>query len=364
MENNDNQACYQALYIEDRRLNNYIRFNNALTLLIAMSGVFLVRNILFWFTENVFYTWYFLTYTLVFVGLLFFKISLSFFKKRFSSAFVDGYIIFISLYLFLNLTSLSLLDSFQYTNYDYTAYIFGGLIVASLLRSSRRVYLCLYLLGMFYYIIVYAVAHPQALSFMGLLPLIACTAFAFYFAAMKESMDQKLFITTKKLEKSNFKLEQETQTDVLTGLQNRKYMKDFIEYQLVHKKEFCLLFADIDFFKKVNDQLGHNIGDIVLKEFAELLKKESRNTDLIIRYGGEEFLLVLTDTTLEHAASIAERIRYRAENHTFSSVPWKLTVSFGITAPEKNDSVDDIIKRADSLLYSAKKNGRNQCCIT
>ena len=166
----------------------------------------------------------------------------------------------------------------------------------------------------------------------------------------------------------NFNLEKETRTDVLTGLYNRKNMEDFIEYQLfIHhrqKKEFCLLFADIDYFKEVNDRLGHNLGDAVLKEFAELLKRESRNTDSIIRYGGEEFLLVLTDTTLEQAVSIAERIRYRVENHTFPSVSWKLTASFGIASAESNDSAEDLIKRADSRLYSAKNNGRNQCCAS
>lgn len=368
MGKNADETYYQGLYIEDRRLNNYIRFNRALTLLIAMSGAFLVRNIYFCLAENLFHSWYFYTYTLLFIGSLFFKVSLYLFKKNFSGIFVDRYIILISLYFFLTLTSLSLLDSFEYISYDFTAYIFGGLMMAFLLRCNRRVYTFLYLSGMIYYIVVYFIVHPEALTLAGLFPLAACTVFAFYFATMRESMDQRLFITTKQLEESNFKLEKETQTDVLTGLHNRKYMKDFIEYQLGihrrHKNKFCLLFADIDYFKKVNDKLGHNTGDIVLKEFAELLKKESRNTDLIIRYGGEEFLMVLTDTAQEHAVSIAERIRYKVENHTFSSVPWKLTASFGVACAENHDSVESLIERADSSLYSAKKNGRNKCCLS
>ncbi len=368
MKKNTDEAYYQRLYMEDRSLNNYIQFGNLLTLLIAISGGFLVRNIYFWFIDNVLYTWYFSTYTLLFLGSLFFKVSLAFFKKKFSSTFVNRYIIFISLYLFLNLTNLALLDSFEYISYDYSAYIFGGLMLAFFLRCNHRVYIFLYLSGMFYYIMVYFIVHPEALSLVGLFPLIACTMFAFYFSTFRESMDRQLFIKTKQLEESNSKLKKETRTDVLTGLYNRKYMEDFIEYQLAvhrrHKNEFCLLFTDIDYFKKVNDRLGHNTGDVVLKEFAKLLKIESRDSDLIIRYGGEEFLLVLTDTTLEHAAFIAERIRSKVENHTFPSVAWKLTASFGIASAENDDSVDDLIKRADSRLYSAKNNGRNQCCVS
>ena len=150
MEKNADDAYYQGLYIEDRRLNNYIRFNKALTLLIAMSGIFLFRNIYLGFVENLFHTWYFSTYTLLFLGPFFFKASLSIFKKRVSSVFVDRYIIFICFYLFLNLTNLALLDSFEDTNYDYTAFILGLLMLAFLLRCNRGVYISLYLSGMFY----------------------------------------------------------------------------------------------------------------------------------------------------------------------------------------------------------------------
>ncbi len=158
-------------------------------------------------------------------------------------------------------------------------------------------------------------------------------------------------------------------TDALTGLHNRRYMETHLKRlanEALHKgRSLSILVADIDHFKSVNDTYGHDIGDVVLKEFAGRLKRSVRGMDLACRLGGEEFVVIMPDTDIERACQVAERIRGQIASETFdigkSRQPLKVTASVGVAALERaEDTAEVIFKRADQALYTAKREGRNR----
>ena len=160
--------------------------------------------------------------------------------------------------------------------------------------------------------------------------------------------------------------------DKLTELKNRMGFhhdyKNIYEKLLKSAKEFhtvSLFICDIDFFKKVNDTYGHNAGDAVLKHVAENFRKNSRNCDGVYRWGGEEFIVILPDTTPEQAAETAERLRLIIEASVckFEELEIKVTMSFGVTEIDPLKSIEDNISVADEKLYKAKQNGRNQVIL-
>ncbi|WP_303720330.1 diguanylate cyclase [Malonomonas rubra] len=170
------------------------------------------------------------------------------------------------------------------------------------------------------------------------------------------------------LRRSNQLLLQLAQTDPLTRLYNRRHLYEKLEVELNrcfrNKKPLSLIMTDIDHFKKVNDNYGHQIGDEVLTNVADLLQDELRTYDLAARYGGEEFCLVLPETDLESAYDVAERIRKLATEMKLPAPMenYQLTMSFGVAGYDGTDegSIDEIIRVADDALYEAKNRGRNQ----
>jgi two-component system, cell cycle response regulator len=158
-------------------------------------------------------------------------------------------------------------------------------------------------------------------------------------------------------------------TDQLTGLHNRRYMSRHLSNLLVqaHRsgKPLAFVIMDIDFFKSVNDNHGHDIGDEVLREFAKRISANVRGIDLACRYGGEEFVVVMPDTDVAYAYSVAERLRKSIETTPIeiSRAPGKLTItiSIGIASSESSDEkAEDLLRRADQALYRAKNGGRNR----
>ncbi len=116
---------------------------------------------------------------------------------------------------------------------------------------------------------------------------------------------------------------------------------------------------DIDYFKLVNDEHGHQVGDQVLCEFAKVLSDISRQTDVVGRWGGEEFLIIIESTNEKGIMNLANKIKETIEVHDFSVVKHK-TASFGVTIHNKDERRNELISRADKALYKAKHNGRNQ----
>jgi len=152
-------------------------------------------------------------------------------------------------------------------------------------------------------------------------------------------------------------------TDKLTGAYNRTKFKEIIEREIERVKRYnqslSIIIFDIDHFKKVNDKYGHSVGDYVLKTLADIVRENIRKIDYFIRWGGEEFMIISSETNLKDASALAERIREIIESYMFEDVR-KVTVSLGVTEFRENDTEDSLIKRADDAMYEAKKKGRNR----
>lgn len=152
--------------------------------------------------------------------------------------------------------------------------------------------------------------------------------------------------------------------DPLTGLLNRIALERHTEQiaQQQPRPQTAVILLDLDFFKKINDNYGHSVGDQVLRQFAELLKKESTDNELICRYGGEEFLVLVTHKNKQDVIAKAELVRQQTEQlvlHTLEQEPFHISVSQGISMLRKNESMKKAIQRADERLYMAKRKGRN-----
>jgi diguanylate cyclase (GGDEF)-like protein len=115
---------------------------------------------------------------------------------------------------------------------------------------------------------------------------------------------------------------------------------------------------DIDHFKEVNDRFGHEAGDRVLKELTEMIRKRIRTSDLLARWGGEEFMILMVNTNLPPAATLAEDLLQQLQAGTFSGIG-RVTASFGVAAHRAGESVDELLTRVDNLLYRAKRGGRS-----
>jgi diguanylate cyclase (GGDEF)-like protein len=145
--------------------------------------------------------------------------------------------------------------------------------------------------------------------------------------------------------------------DKLTNLYNRTYFNKKIVNTIQSSEKTAIIMLDIDDFKKINDTYGHNEGDKVLKIISKIIEENIRNTDVPIRWGGEEFTVILTNSAEEQGVRIAERIRKSIEAYTFGNYP--VTASFGVTEYVKDEEIINFFKRVDENLYSAKREGKN-----
>ena len=150
--------------------------------------------------------------------------------------------------------------------------------------------------------------------------------------------------------------------DSLTGIYNREGINEIINQKIAEAKEtnknFSVIFFDIDFFKRVNDIYGHDMGDYVLENIANIVSSEIKKGDIFARWGGEEFMLFLPNTDMKTAVELANTLRAMIEEHAFSNID-SITCSFGVTILRNNEEKTAFLKRADRLLYKAKESGRN-----
>ncbi|MFA6709356.1 MAG: sensor domain-containing diguanylate cyclase [Fusobacterium sp.] len=174
----------------------------------------------------------------------------------------------------------------------------------------------------------------------------------------------------KMLLQSNNDLMENIFKDDLTKLANRKYLNIHLNSVMLKYKKlkipFGLMFLDIDFFKKINDNYGHNIGDDILKMVAKVFNNSCRDNDIIGRWGGEEFIGVFENIDEKKIIEIADRIRMLIENSEIEidNKKIKVTISIGISLIKDDETIESLIKRADDGVYLAKKNGRNKVKFT
>ncbi|WP_347989970.1 diguanylate cyclase [Methylomonas sp. AM2-LC] len=184
-------------------------------------------------------------------------------------------------------------------------------------------------------------------------------------SAAKESAEQAslaLIEANNRILFQNSELERLCITDQLTGLYNRRKLDQVIvvEQKRLERtfQALSIILTDLDNFKSVNDVYGHQAGDVILSTVAQLLKQELRESDILGRWGGEEFMIICLDTDLNGALALAEKLRKTLENHVLDIVGTQ-TCSFGVAQLTQKESIDSLITRADNALYSAKDAGRN-----
>jgi diguanylate cyclase (GGDEF)-like protein len=162
---------------------------------------------------------------------------------------------------------------------------------------------------------------------------------------------------------AEIELQRAAATDALTGIANRRQLElqlsAFVKRAQRYSEPLSLLMLDIDHFKQVNDQYGHDAGDKVLVELVQQILASIRDADLLGRWGGEEFLLILPQTSVEAGQPLAERIRRNVETHAFPN-PRTVTISLGLVTLRKDESPESLVQRADAALYQAKGSGRNR----
>ncbi len=200
--------------------------------------------------------------------------------------------------------------------------------------------------------------------------------FIFFFGAIFIYLVCSLSLKTTEDLRRIYILEQETITDPLTGMFNRRYLDRRIaeEFQRAMRfvQTFSIFLLDIDHFKIVNDLYGHQVGDAVLQKLGHLLMASVREVDVVIRYGGEEILVILPNTSKENAVELAERLRQQIETTVMvAAVPRQpainITVSIGVAEYQFSDGWDNgqkVVERADKALYRAKEKGRNQVLVS
>jgi len=193
--------------------------------------------------------------------------------------------------------------------------------------------------------------------------------FAFFLTAYiskisADEYDKKVYEVTKvkasasKLIHQVGELEDRVYIDPLTGAFNRRYHDERLKHIIGTGVTFGFVFIDIDHFKDVNDKFGHSVGDQVLQEMCELIQANIRNTDFLVRWGGEEFCLILPNVSEKRLPDIAEKLRKVVETNSFcTGTP--ITASFGVTMHIPGEDEKSLLERADSALYESKENGRN-----
>lgn len=185
----------------------------------------------------------------------------------------------------------------------------------------------------------------------------------------------KLLERIAELEQKVHDLETDLVHDKLTSLKTRSYFEEKSKGFLNHAekikrgkrrdwigfKDICFLFFDIDYFKKINDTYGHDVGDMVLKKVAETIKKSLRAGDIVARWGGEEFIAILLGSHEKESKVKAEEIRKNVQEVTFDDIEdLKISVSIGVAEFKKSISFENLVKNADRALYKAKETGRNK----
>ena len=190
--------------------------------------------------------------------------------------------------------------------------------------------------------------------------MISITALSYFYEYSKEKSYEKLLSLSAELKKTSY-------SDFLTGLANRRYILQHLEHEKNMSERqtnvFSIILGDIDHFKNVNDTYGHDHGDLVLQAIAGILTETLRKVDIVSRWGGEEFLILLPAIDAQGSSLVAERLRQAIEQMKIQDKNFviRVTMSFGVATWKKTDnSIDAFVKQADDNLYRAKEEGRNR----
>ena len=270
---------------------------------------------------------------------------------------------------------------FQTAGYDGTAGLFALIaifLMTVLFRGKTRIVMVISNIILWMLICTAEYLHPElvighggdAAKFVDYIVAITLTMsgiaiLGVYYRTQFDLESTRITHLNNELESSNRVLERMAVCDPLTNVYNRRYVTERLTSDIMGLKEDETLFfmmLDLDHFKNVNDTFGHQVGDEVLVQFAELLKSVVRDKDIVARLGGEEFFVAVYDATLSQANSIAERICLNVSQTIFSQGV-HLTVSIGLVPVRQGDRYDIVFSRADYCMYQAKLQGRNRVVV-
>jgi len=353
-------------YLENRYQDNYLLFCKAVLFTALFSALFTVRNLssLYDGEEEIHYAYYFTAYFFLMAASLFSRLLVSLLASSVEPKAIDDLIFVTFSFMFLNLVALSALDS--YRGLDFTGYIFGCLGFAFIYRGEIIRFSMVLALGFVFYWSVLVLGLGGTFDLLGSLPVLAFTCFSLYVSQSREKARYAIFEVSQQLEESNRKLQEEVTRDPLTSVYNRTYLNGFLSRELLSDERknipLGLIVCDVDDFKRVNDQFGHHCGDKALVEISTLLAQSLRNTDVLVRYDGEEFVILLPGLDVERARLVAEQLCQRISLHDSAVVEYSFTASFGVAEYRKTDSADSFLQRGYQCLYQAQAAGKNQCC--
>ena len=349
--------------LERDRLADNTQTAYLLSLLFTLTGFFLIwRELLLPADQGGFIVWsrlihLYITITMIAAGIAAFT---RFGLPRLSSSRQETAIL-ISGTLLISATTILSLYSLREGN-DLADFLLGILIIAVGFRFS--IFTELILIGGS---TLSLIAVPLINNYQGNAPILVLVIYVVVVLWLGHNLENQRIenlLLTEKLRSRNQELRDLSSTDALTGISNRRAFFEHTEFLMEQSKRYgsqlSIILMDIDRFKRVNDTLGHAVGDEVLKEFADLMKEATRSSDLFARYGGEEFILAMPHTRLGAAASTAERLRREIERHRFSGVDWTITISLGVADFDPvEESLEETLIRADRAMYQVKDQGGN-----
>lgn len=358
---------FKSEYLKHQVEDNYNRFLVIPIITCVIGLLFFTLNsyIYFYQEPNITTNSYFVLWSALVLISLMFRVFISTVNKTNNYHLLDKIILAYSVSMCCVAASVTALDATG--GNDLTAYSYTILGFATAYRASIGKYLVITLATFIYFLCFLTLVLKQPASLSLILPILVLNVISVFIAVSLEGNRKKMVRLSSQLEVTNRRLKDESIRDPLTQLYNRRYLTDYLMRKV---KEFvrsneslCVAICDLDHFKKVNDELGHLIGDRALESFAQMLHRVGRETDIHIRFGGEEFVIVMPKTNLQQALVSIDRLRAATSSHQFDGIPWQQTVSVGLTEIKHGDNYDTLLARADSFVYEAKSRGRNQVVV-
>jgi len=300
------------------------------------------------------FTYPFLAAALAFwcIGLLWKRIPLNLIER---SVLITTTLFFFSKYIYFLYFHPSLFEQWQEIEAVFWTFAFSFILSYIVFPRGKALQFNLLFLGMVFVAGAFRFAelgNNYTLELIRLETRIAGILFlVFLLAKAKDDLNRSLAEANR--------IQEIAYTDSLTLLPNRRGMTALLEEHLARRRRFAVILADVDFFKRINDTFGHETGDKILRQVGECLHYQLRASDVIGRWGGEEFLILALEEDQKRALYLANRLRETVESYEFTdSLP--ITMSFGVALSRERDTVKSLLQLADQAMYRAKNNGRNR----
>lgn len=343
----------------------------------VMAASTFLAGLTFWLQEEpsmsreaLWRDWIIITNLLVSLGsLIIWRIAAQINKRKANRRIQRVFVYFVVTYVFGFGLAISLVD--QIVMSSITPFLICATIVATFYYLPPKHSVIVFLLSfvLFRFAFLRYASGSQAILQSNLVNGFVVTAMGLALSFVSWQHFRRTTLQQRTIVKQQEALRKMAYHDSLTYLPNRRYLDELVKQEVAlvqrQEKESCLIICDIDHFKQINDTYGHLAGDDLLREFARLLQANLPSSNSLVRLGGEEFVILAPNTSLEQCAILAERLRKLVAGHEFEvdGNKVRITASFGVAGLQGTEGVRDYYSRADQALYKGKKAGRNQVVI-